>query len=55
MKANLQQVLATAAGVLVAGTYIALVRTVGLEMDWATLGVGAFFLFGVVYVLGKPA
>lgn len=55
MKANLQQVLSTAAGVLAAGTYVAFVRSVGIEMDWATLAVGACLLFGIVYVLGKPA
>jgi hypothetical protein len=35
-------------------TYVAGMRALNLEMDWATLGVGAIALFGIVYVLGVP-
>jgi len=52
MKASIRQVLATAAGVLLAAGYVTIVKAIDLEMDWATLGVGAVALFGIVYVLG---
>ena len=55
MRATLRQILVVAAGVLLAATYVAACRAFSLEMDWKTVGVGAFFLFGIVYVLGKEA
>ena len=54
MKSTLRQVLATAVGVLLAAAYVATIKAFNMEMDWATLGVGALALFGIVYVLGVP-